>query len=120
MSATWSDAPMPTASAIPAQTPAFEELLEQVLTGEGGDRLRAMLTAIRLGMGDLTVADHHCGPAGEPRVYRFRQFCRHVFDVDHPAKVAARGHRAHNTVNVEPWDPETPGRGPGLNRGVTP
>lgn len=94
-----------------------EQLLEQVLTGERGDRVRALLDAITAGYGDVFVADFYCGSLEEPRVYTFRQFCRHAFDVDHPLRVTTRGHRLHTTVNVQPWDPEQPGRGPGLKRG---
>lgn len=110
---------MTAAAAMPAASPApaIEDLLERILTGEGGDRARALLDAINAGVADVTVADYACGSLTDPRVYTFRQLCRHVFTEDHATLVAARGHRLHTPVNVVPWHEELGGHGPGLKRG---
>lgn len=106
---------MPWASDEP--TP-IEDLLEQLLTGEGGDRSRAFIRAIQQGVADVTVADYCCGSSlTDPLVMTFRQLCRHVFSQDHPTRVATRGHRTHTPVNVVLWHEELGGHGPAFARG---
>lgn len=105
---------MPQAS---EESTPFEDLLEQLLEGDRGDRARALLQAIRQHADASLLADYCCGQVGDPVVLTFRQLYRHVCTEDHPAKVALRGYRSHNTINVLPWHDELGGHGPGLGRG---
>lgn len=106
------------AAPMPAASPSIEDLLGRLLEpAEAGDRARALLDSINTGLAGMLVADYACGELTNPRVYTFRQLCRHVFTDDHPTVVAARGHRLHTTVNVVPWHEELGGHGPGMKRG---
>lgn len=110
-------------TATPAMPPAsaeqrsFEQLLELMLTTDGYDRVRAFTDAINRGMGGMTVADHRCGRRGQPEVRTLYQLMKHLVATDGPRQVERRGYRLHTPINVEPWDPESPGQGPALGRG---
>lgn len=98
-------------------TPAIEDLLEQMLTGDQQQRRAAWLAGLNAGLAGVRVADHRCGSGDVPFVRTWMQLWRHLVATDSPAAIRERGYRMHTPVNVTVHDPEEPGIGPALGRG---
>lgn len=101
---------------------AAEQLLEQLLTGDSWERMRAHGDLLRDSLGGLTVVDEACRDNhGRPLVLPLAIMWKHLCRVDAVTVVAARGGvRVHTTTNTYLGSAEDDAHGPALGRGGDP